>query len=427
MQVKKSHISDNEVKLTIIADEQGLRKMKDHVLEHFKDEVKLPGFRQGKAPLHLVEQKISQSELQTRFLEEAVQELYNQALNSEDIRPVDNPSVTLTKFVPYSTLEFDAVVPIIGTITLPDYKKITITEPKVTVTKDDVDGVITSLRSRMASRETVDRAAKIDDEVTIDFAGYTSDGTPIEGADGKDYALVLGSKTFIPGFEENLVGMKADETKTFPLTFPKDYGVAHLAGSKVSFTVIVKSVQNIVLPPLDDALAANAGPFKTVDDLKTDIKTQLKAERQKQADREYESELVKEITKKSKLSVPDVLIEDQLSRMKKELHQNLMYRGQTAAEFYKAEGKTEAEYDADVLRPQAEERVKAGLVLSEIAEKEKIDITKEELEIRVQVLKEQYNDDVMRAELDKPENRREIAARLLTEKTLAKLVSFSKK
>jgi trigger factor len=237
--------------------------------------------------------------------------------------------------------------------------------------------------------------------------------------------LLLGSKTFIPGFEENLVGTNAGEEKTFTLTFPKDYGVKALANKKVTFTVNVTKVQEVIEPKVDDAFAAQVGPFKTVKELKDDIKKQLTHERQHELDRDFESELVKEISDKSKVTIPEVMINDQVERLLRDLQQNLTYRGQTFPEFLEQEGKTEEQYRKDVLAPQAEERVKAGLVLSEIAEREGIEVTPEELEIRVQILKNQYQDQAMQAELEKPENRRDIAARLLTEKTLNKLVHYA--
>jgi len=424
-QVKVTQKSDTEVVLTVSADEATLRPLKEHVLTHFKNRVKVPGFREGKVPPAILEKNIDPATLQSEFLEEAINNLYVEAVRSENIRPVDNPQVTLTKFVPFTTLEFDAAVPVIGKISLPDYTKIKKSKQAVSVTDKDIDEVITSLRTRMAEKKDVDRAAKDGDQVWIDFTGVDDKNEPISGADGKDYPLLLGSKTFIPGFEENLVGTNAGEAKTFTLTFPKDYGVKALADKKVTFTVNITKVQEVIEPKVDDAFAAQVGPFKTVKELKDDIKKQLTHERQHELDRDFESELVKEISDKSKVTIPAVMINDQVERLLRDLQQNLTYRGQTFPEFLEQEGKTEEQYRKDVLVPQAEERVKAGLVLSEIAEREGIEVTPEELEIRVQILKNQYQDQAMQAELEKPENRRDIAARLLTEKTLNKLVHYA--
>jgi trigger factor len=423
MQISLTHTSDTEVNLSVVANEAEMRPLKDHVLEHFQSRVKLPGFREGKAPLSMVEKSVDQAQLQSEFLEEAINQMYVQAINQEKLRPVANPEVSLKKFVPFTALEFEAKVEVVGKIELADYKKMKKEKPEVKILAKDVNEVIGALQKRVAEKQDVDRAAKADDQVWIDFKGVDDKGEPVKGADGKDYPLVLGSNTFIPGFEDNVVGMKANDEKTFTLKFPKDYGVTALAGKDVTFTVTVTKVQEVVEPKVDDEFAAKVGPFKTVDELKEDIKKQLKIERQQEADRKFENELIQDITAKSKVAVPKVLVDEQVDRIEQEERQNLVYRGQTWQEHLDEEGVT-AEEHREQKRPAAEERVKAGLVLSEISEVEKIDITPEELEIRIQLLKGQYQDATMQVELDKPENRREILSRMLTEKTMDKLKSY---
>ncbi|HTE58083.1 MAG TPA: trigger factor [Verrucomicrobiae bacterium] len=426
MQVKKTQPSETEAVLAVVADAKELAPIKEHVLTHFQKNTKIPGFRAGKIPGDLLEKSVDQNALQTQFLEEAVEQLYVAAAREVNLRPVDNPQISIKKFVPFTTLEFEATVAVVGVVTLPDYTKIKKTKPEVKLTDADVKEVIKSLQMRAAEKKDVSRAAKDSDQVWIDYTGVDADTKEsINGADGKDYPLVLGSNTFIPGFEPELIGLKAGDEKTFTLTFPKDYGVAMLQGRKVTFTVTVTKVQEVVEPKVDDAFAAKVGPFKTLAELKADIKKQLAIERQREADRNFESLLIKEISDKSAVAIPDVLIADQIERLMQEVQQNLVYRGQTIQEFLAAEGKTEETYKSDVLKPQAHDRVKASLVLAEIAEKEKLDVTPEELEIRMQVLKGQYKDEAMQAELEKPETRRDIASRILTEKTVSKLVAYT--
>ncbi len=423
MQVKKS-IESTKATLTIIASEADLSPLKQQTLERLQSRVKVAGFRAGKVPLALVEKNVDQQTLQSEFLEEAISAIYSQVIRDAQLRVVDRPEVQLTKFVPFTTLEFTAVVQVISDVKLGDYKKLKAKKPEVTVTEADVKEVIKSLQTRMSEKKDVDRAAKDTDQVWIDFKGVDPKGEPVQGADGKEYPLILGSNTFIPGFEPELIGLKAGDEKTFTTTFPKDYRVSALAGKKVTFTVNVTKIQEVIEPKADDDFASLAGPFTSMKDLKEDIKKQLNIERSKQADRDYESALVKQLTDASELEVPEVLIDNQVERMVNELKQNLMYRGQTIEEFYKSEGTDEEGYKKNILRPQAEERVKAGIVLSEVADKEGLTVTPEELDIRIDVLKAQYQDKQMQDELNKPENRQDIASRLLTEKTLAKIISF---
>ncbi len=426
MQVKKTNSSPTNLTLTVIADEKELAPIKAHVLTHFQGRVKVPGFRAGKVPAEILEKNVDPTALQTQFLEEAIEQLYVAAANNEQLRPVDRPQISLKKFVPYTMLEFDAEVEVLGEVKLPDYKKIKLSKPTVKVTDAEIKEVIESLRQRLADKKDVSRAVKDGDQVYLDFKGVDAKTKePISGADGKDYPLVIGSNTFIPGFEPEVIGMKAGDEKTFTITFPKDYGVAALQNRKVEFTVSVIKVQEMKLPKLDDDFAAKAGPVKTFTELKADIKQQLTHEKQHQAERDYESELVKKISDKSKLEIPGVLINDQVARLWTDLQQNVMYRGQTIQEFLEAEGKTEEQYREDILKPQATDRVKASLVLAEIAEVEGLEVTPEELEIRMQLLKGQYQDAQMQVELEKPETRRDIAARLLTEKTVNKLVEYA--
>lgn len=425
MKVSTTHPSATEATLVVVADTKELDTIKQHVLKQLSRNVKLPGFRQGKAPAALIEKNIDPSTLQSEFLEHAINDLYPGAVQQAAIRPVARPDIQLKKFVPFTTLEFEVTVAVVGKIQLPDYKKLKKARPAVKLTDKDVEEVITALRTREAEKQPVKRAAKEGDEVVINFKGTDEKGEAVKGAEAKDYPLQLGSKSFIPGFEDNLIGMKAGEDKTFKLTFPKDYGVKALANRKVSFAVTVATVHEVVKPKADDAFAAKVGPVQTLKQLKEDIRRELSIERQRQTDLEYESALVRDITAKSKLQVPQVLIDDQVERMFKETKQNLVYRGQTIQEFLEAMGKSEEDYKKDELAPQAEERVKASLVLAEIAEAERLEIMPEELEIRLQALKSQYKDPQMQAELDKPENRHEIAARMLSEKTVARLAEYA--
>jgi len=295
------------------------------------------------------------------------------------------------------------------------------------VTPKDVSDVLDNLRTRAAAKQDVQRAAKLGDEVTIDFKGTDAKTKePIDGADGKDYPLLLGSKAFIPGFEEELVGIKPGAEKTFDLTFPADYTAKDLQNRKVTFAVTATKVQELQQPKLDDAFAASIGPFKTLSELKADIKKQLTAERQREAQSNYDNELLEKIAAKSTVAIPPALVDAEIDQMEEEEKRNLTYRGQTWQEHLDAEGIT-AEAHREQKRASAELRIKAGLILGEVAEQEHISVMPEEVELRIQLLKGQYTDPAMLAELDKEDNRRDVRGRLLTEKTLDKLRAYARK
>jgi trigger factor len=425
MQITRESTTPTKIKLTITADKALLDAVKAEVVALMGRSVKIQGFRAGKAPKHLIEKQIDQSVLQSEFMEQAVNRAYVDALQSEKIRPTAQPAITVSKFVPFDTLEFTAEFDAVGKIKLADYKKIKLDPKPVKVTKEQIDAVMADLKGRIADKEDVKRAVKSGDQATIDFAGIDAKTRePISGGDGKDYPLLIGSNSFIPGFEENVIGMKADDTKDFEIIFPADYGVATLQKRNVVFTVTVKSVQAIKEPKLDDAFAAKVGPFTTMAELTADIKKQLTHEATDQNRRNFENELLETLANKSTVAIPAGLIEEEITRLEEEEKRNLVYRGQTWQEHLDAEGETD-ETHREKNREPATLRVKAGLVLGEIADIEQIDVTPEELEMRIQLLKGQYTDVAMQAELDKPENRRDIASRILSEKTIQKLAEYA--
>lgn len=426
MKVIKTDKSSTQVCLLISADQNDLTSIKNHVLGHFASKVRVPGFRAGTAPAALIEKNVDQQALADEFIEHALNHFYSRAIDQEKLRPASKPEVSIKKFVPFTTLEFEVDVEIIGLIKLPDYKKIKLAKKLAEVTAAEVKSVIKSLQLRMAKRKEVDRPAKIGDELVIDFAGHDKNGKSIAGAEGKDFPLLLGSGVFIPGFEDNLIGTNVLGKKEFTIKFPNDYGVVALRSKPVVFSVDVKKVSEVIEPKVDDAFASKTGPVKTVAELKSDIKKQLQAEKQNTVDRQYENELVKKIVDKSEIDVPPGLVEEQITQAEENEKRDLLGHGQTWQEHLKAEGITEIQH-RERQRPDAQFRVKASLVLGEVAEKEDITITPEELEIRIQILKGQYQDEMMQAEFDKPENQRGIAAQLMTEKTIERLVSYASK
>jgi len=427
MQVKKTNISDTQVVLVISEESEGLLPVKEHVLkEHFAKDVSIPGFRPGKAPLHIVEKNVDQVKFQNQFLEEVINDLFGKAIRQEKLRSVEQPTVKIVKFVPFTLLEFEATVAVISPVKLPDYKSLKIPKPTaLPATDKEVDGVISRIQRQVAKHDDVDRAAKNGDQVIINFNGVDDKGVAVNGADGKEYPLILGSDAFIPGFETNLIGLKAGQKKTFTLKFPKEYVVKALANKDVTFSVEIIKVQEVIEPEVNDSFAASVGPFKTVSELRDDIKRQLTFEKANQADRDYETTVLKAITAKSKLTVPEVLINDEIEKRLKELNQNLVYRGQTMQDFLAQESKTEAEYIEKVLKPEVIERLKASIVLSEISELENVALTGEEVNARFEALKRQYRNPETQAELDKPEAKRDIANRILAEKTAAIITTYS--
>lgn len=427
MHITKKQLTPTSVQLTITADAAQLNPAKEAVLKELSKEVKLAGFRKGHAPGAMVEKVVDQQLLQNKVVDRVVNDVYIAALEQEKLRPVANPEISLTKFVPFTLLEITATVDVVGAVKLPDYTKFKVTKVVEPVTDDEVEKVIDDLLARGATKAEVKRAATEGDEVTIDFSGVDAKTKEaIDGAKGEDYPIVIGSGTFIPGFEPELIGLTAGESKTFTVTFPKDYGTKPLQNKKVEFTVTVKAVSERTLPKLDGAFVAKLGPFKSPAELRSDIRKQIGVEKENQAQRKLESDVLELLAQKASVEIPTVLVDQEIDRMDEDEKRNLIYRGQTWEEHLKAEGKTEEEH-RESHREQAALRVKTGIALGEVAEKEGVRITQEEFDQRQAELKKQYTDATMQAELDKPENQRDILSRMLTEKTIAVLVAAANK
>lgn len=412
-----------QLTVSVTADE--LKQVKIETLRRLGKDVKAAGFRPGKAPADVVEKHLDTNYLQSQVLEDAVNRFYITAAMEAEIQPIDRPQVEISAFEPDEKLEFVATVEVLPEVTLGDYKKIRKTLEAPSAATKEVTEVIERLRRNSAKKEIVERAAKDDDEVLIDFAGKDGEGKDVPGATGKDYPLTLGSKSFIPGFEEALIGVKPGETKEFAVTFPKDYGHAPLANQKVTFTVTVKSVKELQMPALDDAFAKEVGPFETLADLKKDIKAELQQQKSYEATNKLKNEIIDDLVASSKVELPKSLVEDQEKSVRQDLVQNLAYRGMTLADFLKEQKQTEEEWVKAEVTPQAERRVKVGLILSQVAKQEAIETPEAEVIARRDEMKQQYQNPQMRGQLDSPEAFNDIASRLKTEKTINRLFEIS--
>lgn len=417
MNVKRTNTSETEVKLVISVGSAELESLKKSTVAKLGKKLKVAGFRPGKAPASVIEKQIDDNQLQVEVLQDAIEEYYKEAAIKELLKPLASPQVDVKKFVPFTELEFEAKLEIMPDIKLGDYSKMKKSAPKNTATDKEVMDVVENLRTRVAEKVSVDKKAENGDEVWIDFEGVDVKGTKVAGASGDNYPLNLGSNTFIPGFEDGLVGVNKGDKKDLKLAFPRDYHAANLAGTKITFKVTVKDIKQVVLPKVDDELAAKLGPFKTLDDLKRDIKAQLIEQKTSEAVAKVKDEIVEELVKKSKLALPKILLEDQMASLQDDMKQNLTYRGITLKDYIAQEKfKDEAEWKEKALKPQAERRVSVGMVLAEVAEKEKLTVSEAELNERVSLYKTQYQQQA--GDFDTPEMQREVLSRMLTEKTV---------
>ena len=426
MKTTVTHESDTRVKVVVAADHAELAAAEQVALKRLAKTVKVNGFRTGHVPLEIVKKHADLNALAQETLDAALNRAVAEAFLSNDLQVLARPEVEIKKYVPGELLEFTAEADVLPEVKLGDYKKLKAKKAAVSVEKKEIDEVIQRIQKGLSEKKEVKRAAKIGDETVIDFVGK-KDGEAFQGGTGKDYPLVLGSNSFIPGFEDALVGLKAGDTKDVKLAFPKDYHVKDLAGQDVVFEVTVKKVNSVKLPALDDKFAAKAGSFTSMEDLRSDIKAEIAAQAERRAKDDLKDELVKQLVAKSVVSVPSVLRDDQIRSLEQDLRQNLMYRGRTLEQYFEEKGY--ADRDAWVkaeANDAADARIKAGLVLAQLSKELKIEATADELAAHINAYKQQYaNNPKMAKHFDKPEAQREVANRLITEKTIDKLVELN--
>lgn len=428
MKTTVKHLSDTKVELTISLGKEELKAAELVALNKLSKKVKVPGFRQGTAPASVTAKHVDPNELGQETLENALSKAVADAYTSENIQALDRPEVAVKKFVPGIELEFTAEAEILPKVTLGDYKKLKAEKKKISVAAKEIDEIVDRMRKGMSDKKEVERAAKKGDEAKIDFVGK-KDGVAFDGGTGVDYDLELGSNSFIPGFEDGIIGKKIGETFDIDLTFPGDYHVKDLKGQKVTFTVTLKGLKEVVLPKVDDAFAAKVGPFKTVEEMKDDIRREITAQKERDAKEQLKDSLVQQLVDASTVPVPAILKKDQAESIERDMTQNLMYQGLTLDQYLESKGfENKEKWLETEVNETAEKRVKAGLVLAELSKAEKIEATSEELEAHVNLYKEQYvNNPQLVAQFDQPEARRDIANRLLTEKTVDRLVELNAK
>ncbi|MBR5647413.1 trigger factor [Candidatus Saccharibacteria bacterium] len=425
MKTKSKKLSDSRVEITVTLDANDLKAAEEKAIEKLSKEIKVSGFRQGKVPADVAKKFIPENELNAETIDIAVRTTVINAFDENKKSPLVMPSINVTKYVPGEMAEYTATADIIPEVKLGDFKKLGVKKPKAKVSETDIKNVLENLANSFAEKKVVKRAAKLGDEVIIDFVGK-KDGTPFDGGSAKDYHLELGSKSFIPGFEDGIVGHEVGDKFELPLTFPKDYGVKDLAGAKTVFEVLLKQVNEIVKPEIDDKMAKKCGPFKTLADLKADIKKNLSLQNEHQLNEKYKDELVQALVKKSTIPAPEILINDQLRMIKDDITRNAATQGMSFEDYLKRAGETEENWEKEA-KKVAEMRVKASLALQTLAVNEKITVSDDLVMAKINELKEVYkkSPEAIKS-LKDPNVKMDIKNRMIIEETLNYLVKVNK-
>lgn len=426
MKTTTKKISDTRVELTVTLDAADLKTARAQALEQLAKNIKVQGFRKGKAPASLVEQQISANDIAGETIDLAVRQNLPAAFDAAKIAPLAVDKVNVTKYVPDQSAEFTAAADILPEVKLGDYKKLSAKLESATPKAEEVQEVIDNILNAYSEKVVVKRAAAKGDEVIIDFVGKRENGEEFAGGSAKDHHLTLGSGQFIPGFEDAIVGHSAGDKFDIKVTFPKDYPEKTLAGQPAIFDTLLKQVNEIKKPAADDELAKKCGNFKTFAELKADIERNLELQNQHRALDQYRESLVSELVKKSKVSAPEILIQDQLRFIKDDMNRNATSHGMTMEQYLERAGMTDEEWEKQA-RGIAEARVKSSLVLQILAREQNISASDEEVEAKIAELRDVYkNSKEAMDNLKRPEVKQDLRNRLTIDKTLEFLVDANK-
>ncbi len=390
MKVNMEKIEKNVIALEIEIEQDKMLEALEKAYKKVAQKVNIPGFRKGKAPRVLIERHVGKEYLREEALDFVIPEAYMEALKETGIEPIDKPKVDMVQFEEDKPVIFKATVEVKPEVELGQYIGLEVEKQETETTDAEVDAELEKLKMRHAQMVNLEEGqAELKDLTVIDFEGFV-DGAAFPGGTSTDYSLELGSGSFIPGFEEQLVGAKVGETKEINVTFPEDYHSAEMAGKEAMFKVTVKAIKRKELAELDDEFAKDVSEFETLQELKNDILNRLKEAAKAQAENKMKDELVEKATQGSQVEVPEIMIQQKIDFMTQSLSQRLSMQGLNLEDYLKFSG-TSVETMREEYRPAAEKAVKIDLVLETIAAKENIVATDEDIDAKVAEMAARYN------------------------------------
>ena len=388
METKVEALQDNKVKVTVTVDAKEVDNRIKKAYKDFANKYNFPGFRKGKAPRAVVEGMYGAEVFYQDAIDELAPQAFESGLNESGLKIVGAPAISDVKVTDERTVEFTFAVTLYPEVTLGQYKGLEAEKDAVSVSDEQVDSEIDATRRRNARMLSVeDRAAEMGDTANIDFEGFDN-GVPFEGGKGDNFDLKLGSGQFVPGFEEQIVGMSAGEEKDIDITFPEDYH-KELAGKAVVFHVKLNKVTETIVPEQDDEFAKDVSEFDTLDELKADIRAKALENAKKQADSAFEQAAVDKAAENTTVDMPKALVENELDIQMERFGYQLQMSGYSMEQYAKMMG-GDVSTMRNAFRPAAEKQAKISVTLEKIAEVEGITASDEDIEAEFKSLAEQY-------------------------------------
>ena len=417
MNVKNIEKNGNQATITVEIDKELMESGVNKAYMKARKNIQIPGFRKGKAPRKMIESLYGAHVFYEDGLEEIFPEVYEEAVVKQDVKAIGRPSLTDMDISDDGVVTITITTDVYPEVTLGDYKGLEVVKAEVVVTDEQVQAELDHMAQNVASTETVERAAQMGDTANIDFEGFDN-GVPFNGGKGENFDLKLGSGSFVPGFEEQVVGMTAGEEKDIDITFPEDYH-AELAGKPVVFHVKLNKVTETIIPAQDDEFAKDVSEFDTLDELKADIRAKALESAEKQNASAFEQACVEKAAENTTVDMPNALIEAELDTQMERFGYQLQMSGYSMEQYAKMMG-GDVSTMRNAFRPAAEKQAKINVTLEKIGEVENITVSQEEIDAEFESLAAQYQ-----LELDKVKSMvpaEEITASLKTRKAVKVIV-----
>lgn len=416
----------NKVTFKITVDNDKFEGAVTKAYNKNKGKFNIPGFRKGKAPKQIIESQYGKGVFYNDAIDMLFPEIYPTALDELSIDPIDRPDLDIEEISKDNGLVMVVNVEVKPDVNLGEYKGIEIAKPDYTVNEDEVKLRLEEMRNKASRLVDVEgRAIENGDTAVIDFEGFV-DGVAFEGGKGENYSLVIGSNTFIPGFEEQLIGKNKGEEVEVNVEFPAEYHAENLAGKPATFKVTVKNVQKKELPELNDEFAADTTEFNTLEELKKDLKAKVEEEAKHRADAEMRNSLVEKVSEGTELEVPTAMVETQIDNMLMELNYQLQYQGLQLEQLLQMTGRSIEELRNEK-REEATKLVKSSLILEAIAKAENVEVSEEEVDEEVAKMAKMYNMELEKIKSAmRPTDLEDIKGQLKIRKTIDLLVDSAK-
>lgn len=393
MNVTVNPVDQHKVSLTIEVPAVEVTKGIQAAVKRIASQVNIPGFRKGKAPRRILEANFGKEAILEEAFEMLAGKAYTEALRQNEIVPVSEPEVERVTFEEGQDLVFKATVVKQPEVTLGEYKGIEVEKQTAEVSDEQVAEQLENIRNQHAKMVVAGEGATLqnDDFAVIDFAGFI-DGKPFDGGEGKSYPLQIGSGSFIPGFEGQLIGAKSGDDVTVTVAFPEDYFVAELAKKEAEFKVHVHDIKRRELPELNDEFAKETSSYETIEELKADLRKKMEEDAANRAIDSYNAALIKKVVDNATVDIPEVMVEDRAAQMVQELAMSLEGRGLNMDDYLKFSGKTVEELKEDN-KGVALDNVRADLVLDAIVKAEGIEVTGEDMNFEIYAMAQQFGAD----------------------------------